>query len=177
MQARCLRTSYYRTVEKMMMIEKSDLHHLRRALDLAREHSQAGINGPFGAVIVLNGEILGEGWNRVVELSDPTAHAEMLALRQACARRGSPWLEGAVLYANCEPCPMCLAAAYWARIERIVHAATREDAAAIGFDDRFIYEEFAKELKERSVEVVQALPEEGRAVFDEWAKNPKRVMY
>ena len=105
----------------------------------------ANLGGPFGAVIVRGGKVLAEGWNEVTSSNDPTAHAEVTAIRRACQAVGDFSLEGATLYTSCEPCPMCLASAYWARISRIVYSNTRDDAAAIGFDDAFIYDEMPKD--------------------------------
>jgi tRNA(Arg) A34 adenosine deaminase TadA len=115
--------------------------YMREANRLAEEGMRRGDGGPFGAVIVKDDEIIGRGWNRVLETNDPTAHAEIVALRDACARLGSYWLEDCRLFVNCEPCPMCLAAVYWARIASITYGADRKDAADIGFDDDLIYRE------------------------------------
>jgi len=150
---------------------------LRRAIELARSRSAAGVNGPFGAVVARGPEVVGEGWNRVVELGDPTAHAEVLAIRDAAARLGTHVLSDCVLYASCEPCPMCLAAAYWARIPRVVFAASTEDAAAAGFDDEAIYGEMARAWGARRARGVQLLRAEGRAVLDAWHGNARRRDY
>ncbi len=150
---------------------------LRRAIDLSRAHSQNNAGGPFGAVIARDGRILGEGWNQVTSTNDPTAHAEVVAIRNACRDLGTFSLAGATVYTSCEPCPMCLAAIYWARIERIVYANGREDAASIGFDDAFLYTEIALTLEQRSIPMQRLLAEEARAVFDEWAARPDRVPY
>jgi len=150
---------------------------LRQAIALARSRSSAGVNGPFGAIVARGTEVVGEGWNRVVELGDPTAHAEMLAIRDAAARLGTHVLADCVLYSSCEPCPMCLAASYWARIPRVVFAASKEDAAAAGFDDEAIYEEMARGWGGRRAAGVQLLRAEGRAVLDAWRGNVRRVDY
>ncbi len=150
---------------------------LRRALELARVHGEDGAHGPFGAVVAREGEILGEGWNQVVANADPTAHAEILALREAARRAGSHNLSGCVLYSSCEPCPMCLAAVYWARIREIHFAASKEDAAAAGFDDSRILEELGKAWEGREVRAHQALAPEGREVLGAWAADPRRVRY
>ena len=154
-----------------------DASLLRETIRLARVHSASGVNGPFGSVVARGGEVVGEGWNRVVELGDPTAHAEVLAIRAAAARLGTHVLSGCVLYASCEPCPMCLAAAYWARIPRVVFAASKEDAAASGFDDHAIYKELPLAWAERRAAGEQLLPAEGRAVLEAWRANPHRVDY
>src|SRR6266404_1774250 len=119
---------------------------MRRAVELSRERMRQNAGGPFGAVIVKAGEILAEGWNKVTSTNDPTAHAEVSAIRAACARLGTFSLAGCDIYTSCEPCPMCLAAIYWARLDRIYFANSREDAAAIGFDDALIYHEVAKPI-------------------------------
>src|SRR5487761_1508170 len=116
---------------------------MRRAISLSREQMEHGGGGPFGAVIVKGGVIIAEGWNRVTSTNDPTAHAEIVAIRAACAVLGSFSLGDCEIYASCEPCPMCLAAIYWARLERVYYANTRADAARIGFDDDFLYREIA----------------------------------
>lgn len=150
---------------------------MRRAIALSREKMRANEGGPFGAVVALGGRIVGEGWNQVTSALDPTAHAEIVAIRAACAALGRFDLRGAALYTSCEPCPMCLAAAYWARIERMVYANDRDDAAAIGFDDAFLYREVALPLDGRALPTTRLLAAEARAVFDEWAAKPDRVPY
>lgn len=154
-----------------------DLPFLREAIALARSGAAAGAGGPFGAVVVHEGHIVGRGQNRVTSTNDPTAHAEVVALREACAALGRFHLTGATLYTSCEPCPMCLAAAYWAHIERIVFACTHDDAAAIGFDDAFLYRELAAPPTARRLPLVPLLREEGVAVFREWSGNPRRIPY
>ena len=154
-----------------------DHTHLRRAIALSQVHMAAGAGGPFGAVIVRDGMVLAEGWNQVTTRMDPTAHAEVVAIREACAAVGAFDLRGAVLYASCEPCPMCLAAAWWARIDRIVHAATREDAAAVGFDDEAIYAELARPREARHLPLRQALRDEAVAVLAAWQAKPDKVPY
>jgi tRNA(Arg) A34 adenosine deaminase TadA len=150
---------------------------LREAIRLARARMLAGRGGPFGAVVARGGVIVAKGWNRVTTGLDPSAHAEIVALRRACRRLGTFHLDGAVLYSSCEPCPMCLAAAYWARVDRITWAASREDAAAAGFDDELIYREVALPVAERTLPARQLLREEGAAVFADWLAKPDRVPY
>lgn len=150
---------------------------LRKAIELSRRNMAGQAGGPFGAVVVKDGRVVGEGWNRVTETHDPTAHAEVTAIRNACAHLGTHALHGAVLYTSCEPCPMCLATAYWARIERIVWGNTRKDAAAIGFDDDFLYREVALPPEARSIPCRHLLGEEARDVFASWAARPDKVMY
>jgi tRNA(Arg) A34 adenosine deaminase TadA len=160
-----------------MSLSREDRRHLRRAVALSREHMAAGEGGPFGAVIVRHGQVLAEGWNQVTSTNDPTAHAEVVAIRRACEAVDTFALEGAVLYASCEPCPLCLAAAYWARLSRIVYANTRQDAAAIGFDDAFIYDEIPKAPADRVLPMRHAPMEEAKAIFDEWMKKTDRIAY
>ena len=155
----------------------TDLPFLREAIALARAGADAGPGGPFGAVIGCEGRIGGRGQNRVTSTNDPTAHAEVVALREACTSLGRFHLAGATLYASCEPCPMCLAAAYWALIERIVFACTRDDAAAIGFDDAFLYRELVAPPAARRVPELPLLRDEGLVAFREWTANPRRIAY
>jgi tRNA(Arg) A34 adenosine deaminase TadA len=150
---------------------------LRRAIQLARDHSADGRHGPFGAVLVQGGQVVGEGWNQVVALGDPTAHAEVMAIRNACARLGTHDLTGATIYCSCEPCPMCLSAIYWARISRVFFAASAQDAAEAGFDDSAILRELRSGWGERTLERGQHLREEGRQVLKAWAENPAREEY
>jgi guanine deaminase len=155
----------------------SDEEYLKQAIHLAAEHSDDGRNGPFGAVIVRNGEVVGKGWNRVVELSDPTAHAEILAIRDACRRLRTHDLGDCVLYASCEPCPMCLSAIYWARIPRVVFAASTDEATAAGFDDARIRDELCRGWSERGVEGVRKANEEAREILEAWMENPLKLKY
>jgi guanine deaminase len=150
---------------------------LREAIRLARARMLAGRGGPFGAVVARGGIIVAKGWNRVTTGLDPSAHAEIVAIRRACRRLGSFHLEGCVLFSSCEPCPMCLAAAYWARLDRVTWAASREDAAAGGFDDAWIYGEVALPADERRLPSRQLLREEGASVFADWLAKPDRVPY
>ncbi len=154
-----------------------DQRLLLLSMDLAREHMLAGEGGPFGAVIARNGDIIATGWNQVTSTNDPTAHAEMVAIREATRALSHFSLEGCTVYASCEPCPMCLAACYWARVDRILFAATRHDAAAAGFDDEFIYRELRLPLGERSLTMQQQLAAEGAAVFREWDLKGDKIRY
>lgn len=151
--------------------------HMRRAIRLAEENAASGNGGPFGAVIVKDGKVVAEGSNTVTVDNDPTAHAEVNAIRRACAVLGTFDLSGCELYTSCEPCPMCLAACYWAHISRVYYAAGRDDAAAAGFDDDMIYVEVAKPLDERKLPFIQLLPEEGLRPFLLWRSNPDKVRY
>ncbi len=150
---------------------------MRRAIALSREKMRAGHGGPFGALVVKDGQVIAEGWNRVTSINDPTAHAEVVAIREACRKLGTFSLEGCEIYTSCEPCPMCLAAIYWARLERIYFANTREDAAAIGFDDDHLYREIPKAIAERTIPTEQLSIPEARAVFEEWRDKPDKVIY
>lgn len=150
---------------------------LREAIRLAVDAVTHQHGGPFGALVVRDGTILARGTNRVTSTNDPTAHAEIVAIRDACALLRSFSLAGCDIYCSCEPCPMCLAAIYWARLDRIWFAATRDDAAAAGFDDRLFYEQLARPLQQRAIPMDQALPDEARAPFNAWAAKPDRIPY
>lgn len=150
---------------------------MRRAIELSREHMLAGEGGPFGAVVVRDGRIVGEGWNRVTSALDPTAHAEITAIREACRALGTFELRGCEIYTSCEPCPMCLAAIYWARLDRIWYANTRQDAAGIQFDDEWLYREVARPVDERSLPAGQILREEALEVFRAWEAKPDKIRY
>jgi guanine deaminase len=149
---------------------------MRRAVALALENIRNG-GGPFGAVVVKDGNVVAEGVNRVTVNHDPTAHAEVLAIRAACAALGSFELTGCELYASCEPCPMCLGAIYWARLSRVYFAGTAEDAAAAGFDDAFIYREMVVPHEHRRVAMSGLLREDGKRVFRAWAAAPNKRTY
>ncbi len=150
---------------------------LKRAVEVARQGMESDRGGPFGAVVARGDSILGEGCNRVTSSNDPTAHAEVVAIRQACQRLGSFSLAGCQIYASCEPCPMCLAAIYWARIDRIVYANSRAQAAAIGFDDEFLYEEVKRPLDARSLPITCLELEEARRLFDDWRNKSDKIPY
>ena len=150
---------------------------MRRAIELGRRGAEAGDGGPFGAVIVKDGEIVGEGWNRVVATNDPTAHGEVVAIRDACKRVKAFSLKGCELYTSGQPCPMCLSAIYWARVDRVFYGFSVQDAADVGFDDRFIYEQLAKPLGRRKIPEAQVLGGEALKVLKAYAANPKRVKY
>ncbi|GIL18106.1 MAG: tRNA-specific adenosine deaminase [Oligoflexia bacterium] len=154
-----------------------DPKFMQRAIALSRENMRKNSGGPFGAVVVLNGKIIGEGWNKVTSANDPTAHAEVEAIRQACKNINSFQLTNAEIYTSCEPCPMCLAAIYWARIEKIYYANTRKDAAQIEFDDDFLYQELPKPIEKRKLPMKQVLHEEALSVFKEWTEKADRITY
>jgi guanine deaminase len=151
--------------------------YLRRAIELGTQSVRSGRGGPFGAVVVRGGAIVGEGANSVIALNDPTAHAEVMAIRDACARASHFSLAGAAMYASSEPCPMCLAAIYWARIDSIVFASDRTVAARAGFDDSKFYDELARDPAARAVAVRQVELPEGIALFDEWIAKPDKALY
>jgi guanine deaminase len=161
---------------RIIMVTESDKKFLERALAAADENIGSG-GGPFGALIVRGGEVIAASGNRVVAEADPTAHAEVLAIRRAASQLGTHILSDCVLYTSCEPCPMCLGAIYWAGITRVVYAATREDAAAAGFNDDLIYREIALAPSERQVTFEQASEERGRQVFERWIKFPGKTPY
>ena len=150
---------------------------LQRAIELAVQNVKERRGGPFGAVIVRDGAIIAEGTNLVTTSLDPTAHAEIVAIRKACAVLQSFELKGCVVYASCEPCPMCLAAIYWSRAERVCFAASREDAAAAQFDDEFLYRELSLPVERRSLPMEQELREEAIAAFDAWREDNGKIRY
>lgn len=150
---------------------------MARAIELSIESVKSGRGGPFGAVIVRDGTIVAEGVNRVTSMNDPTAHAEILAIRQACEKLGVFELRDCELYTSCEPCPMCLGAIYWARLARIYFANTAEDAAKIGFDDSFIYGELREPLSRRRIPTIQMMREEALAGFRAWVEKPDKIPY
>jgi guanine deaminase len=150
---------------------------VRRAIALATQNVAAGKGGPFGAVIVRAGNIIGEGVNSVTATNDPTAHAEINAIRAAAKSLGTFTLEGCDLYTSCEPCPMCLAAAYWARLDAVYHGATAADAAQAGFDDAFLYAELRKDPGQRKLRSAQLLGDEARASFAAWIASPYKIEY
>lgn len=154
-----------------------NLDFLREAIRLSFEKMEANEGGPFGAVVVRNGEIVGRGWNRVTSTNDPTAHAEVMAIRDACSRLKTFSLVGCEIYSSCEPCPLCLAAIYWARLDRIYFAATCDDAAAAGFDDRNFYREIRKPTGERSIPTEQALRDDALVALHAWMKKEDRIHY
>jgi len=161
------------------MSDPSDLSEraMRRAIELASRGAEADIGGPFGAVILRDGEILAEGENRVTSSGDPTAHAEIVAIREACRKLGTFELAGCEIFSSCEPCPMCFAAISWARLERLTFAASREEAARAGFDDARLYRELARPLGERELATRRMLEEEARASFDLWLAKEDRQAY
>ena len=150
---------------------------MREAVSLGREGMEQNHGGPFGAVVVCEGAVVGRGHNQVTALLDPTAHAEVMAIRAACQSLGRFDLRGCELYASCEPCPMCLSAIYWARLDKIYYACTRQDAAAVGFDDDFIYQQLPLEIGARSLPMEQIARTESLALFRDWTAKPDKTPY
>lgn len=150
---------------------------MREAIRLADQAMQSNKGGPFGAMIVEGGKIVGRGWNRVTSQNDPTAHAEIVAIRDACRRLKTFVLDACTLYTNCEPCPMCLGAIYWARIRRVYYANTRHDAAAIGFDDAKFYRELKLPITKRELCMKQLLRAEAQPTFQAWRMKEDKVPY
>ena len=150
---------------------------MARAIQLSIENVGSGRGGPFGAVVVQGGDIIAEGVNQVTFTHDPTAHAEVLAIRQACKKLGRFELKGCELYTSCEPCPMCLGAIYWARLARVYFGNAAADASNIGFDDSFVYHEIAQPLLQRKIPMVQMMREEALEAFHAWQDKPDKTRY
>jgi tRNA(Arg) A34 adenosine deaminase TadA len=160
-----------------MEIPEQQKEFMRRAIELSREKMNANAGGPFGAVIVKDGKIISEGWNQVTSGHDPTAHAEVVAIRSACKALNTFSLKGCEIYTSCEPCPMCLSAIYWAHLDRIYYANSRNDAAVIGFDDDFLYQEIPLPESKRTKKSHRLLSDEAWEVFEEWTKKPDKIRY
>jgi tRNA(Arg) A34 adenosine deaminase TadA len=156
---------------------EADIKFMNRAVELSRLGMQSRAGGPFGCVIVKDGNIVGEGCNMVTTTNDPTAHAEVVAIRDACNNLGTFQLNGCDIYASCEPCPMCLGAIYWARPSRVIFANTKDDAAAIEFDDRFIYEEIEKDHADRLIKFFHMPHAGAKEVFREWNDMQDKIEY
>ena len=150
---------------------------MARAIQLSIDNVRSGLGGPFGAVVVQNGVIVAEGVNRVTTTNDPTAHAEVIAIREACRKLNLFELKDCELYTSCEPCPMCLGAIYWARLSRIYFGNLAGDASRIGFDDSAIYREFAQPHSERAIPMIQMMREEALAAFRAWEQKPNKITY
>ncbi len=155
----------------------ADKTFMKRAIELAREGVDRNEGGPFGCVIVRDGRIVGEGNNRVTSTNDPTAHAEIVAIRDACSNLGTFQLDGCIVYTSCEPCPMCLGAIYWSRPVAIFYGGTREDAAAAGFDDDHFYDELQKPNDQRELRMVNLLRREAQDAFAEWTAKVDKTEY
>ncbi len=159
-------------------MQQADIHtFMQEAIRLSREGSEKGNGGPFGAVIVKDGQIVGKGCNQVLLTNDPTAHAEVVAIRDACGKLQTFHLDDCVLFTSCEPCPMCLGAIYWARIHKIYYANTRKDAANIGFNDDFIYCELDLPIEQRHIPMEPLLREEALKVFQNWENIKNKRLY
>lgn len=150
---------------------------MARAIQLSIENVRSGRGGPFGAVVVKDGVIIGEAANQVTSTNDPTAHAEVLAIREACRKLSAFDLEGCEIYTSCEPCPMCLGAIYWARLARVFFGNADADASKIGFDDSLIYREIALPHSQRRIPIIQMMREEALAAFRAWADKPNKIEY
>jgi len=150
---------------------------MQQAIRLALENVRSGRGGPFGALIVKDGAVLATGVNQVASALDPTAHAEIVAIRAACQARANFQLTECDLYTTCEPCPMCMGAIYWARVSKVYYANTRSDAAAIGFDDSFIYDQLALPLDARKIPMVQLMREQALAAFSDWERAESKIQY
>jgi len=161
----------------MAILTKRDIKFLEKAIELSRNGMKGGKGGPFGCVVVMGDEIVGEGCNRVLSSNDPTAHAEVVAIREACRKLGTYQLTGCDIYASCEPCPMCLGAIYWARPEKVVFANTRQEAAAIEFDDDFIYNQIITDMGERTIPFIHHPHPMAKEVFKEWAAWDGKIKY
>ena len=155
----------------------SNATFMREAVQLAEQGMRSGRGGPFGCVVVRRGEVVGRGSNRVTSTNDPTAHAEVVAIRDACTKLATFQLTDCELYTSCEPCPMCLSAIYWARIPQVYYGNTRADAAAIGFDDDFIYQQVPLAPEARTVKMELFLRDEAQIAFQEWANKTDKVRY
>lgn len=154
-----------------------DKQFMKRAIELAQEGMNSNAGGPFGAVVVKDGKIIAEGFNRVTSTNDPTAHAEVTAIREACKKLGTFQLDDCIIYTSCEPCPMCLGAIYWSRPKAVFYGCDKLDAAKIDFDDQFIYEELDKNIGDRTIKFVQILQNEAQVAFNEWAAKENRTEY
>lgn len=152
-------------------------NYMQEAIDLSVKNVQENKGGPFGAVVVKDGKIIARGYNQVTANNDPTAHAEITAIREACKVLGSFQLTNCEIYTSCEPCPMCLGAIYWARPSRVYYANTKEDAAAIQFDDDFIYKEIAKPIQFREMEFKQVMRKEALEAFVLWKEKTDKIEY
>lgn len=151
--------------------------YMEAAIALSYQAMREGRGGPYGAVVVKDGQIIGRGMNEVTSINDPTAHAEMTAIREACQSLGSWQLSECELYTSCEPCPMCMAAIYWARLDTIFYGNTKEDAARYGFNSQTIYDELARHRADRQVAMVPLMQEEALAAFQEWRDKPDKQGY
>jgi len=161
----------------MSMITDRERHFMSMAIEESRQGMAAGHGGPFGCVVVKGDEVIARAHNLVLQSNDPTSHAEVVAIRNACEVLQHFQLEGCEMYCSCEPCPMCMGAIYWARPDRVFYANTKSDAASIGFDDQFIYEELALPYANRSIPMMHLKDADALKVFDDWKLNPNKTLY
>ncbi|HEY1165796.1 MAG TPA: nucleoside deaminase [Chitinophaga sp.] len=159
------------------MIGEREKRFMQMAVDLSRKGMQNGDGGPFGSIVVKGEEVVGRGWNQVLLLNDPTAHAEVVAIRDACKQLGTFQLHDCEIYTSCEPCPMCLGAIYWARPQRVYFANTKDDAAAIDFDDSFIYKEIAVPHSDKKIPFISFPDADALQVFREWKEKGDKTLY
>lgn len=158
-------------------MNKRDSYFMQRAIDLAKKGIDSNSGGPFGAVVVKNNKIIAEGFNKVTSTNDPTAHAEIVAIKEACKKLGSFQLDDCIIYTSCEPCPMCLGAIYWARPKKVYYACNREDAAMIDFDDQFIYDEIDKPIENRQITFDNIMRNNAIKVFKNWKDKSDKIEY
>ncbi len=158
-------------------MDNRHVEFMQRAIDLARSGMESGAGGPFGAVVVKDDQIIAEGWNKVTSTNDPTAHAEVTAIRAACEKLGTFQLDDCVIYTSCEPCPMCLGAIYWARPKKVYYGCNKQDAADIAFDDQFIYDEIETPINQRQIPFQQVAQDAALEVFKAWAKKVDKTEY
>jgi guanine deaminase len=160
-----------------VFMQNEKLQFMLAAIELSKKGMQHNDGGPFGCVVVKEGKIIGQGWNKVTSTNDPTAHAEVTAIRDACKNLGTFQLDNCEIYTSCEPCPMCMGAIYWARPAKVYYANTRVDAANIGFDDSLIYTELTLPFEERKIQMISLGREEAIQVFDAWKQKTNRIDY
>jgi len=159
------------------MDQSREKKFLKKAIELSRQGMKGGQGGPFGCIVVKDNQVVGEGNNQVTSSNDPTAHAEVVAIRNACAKLGTFQLTGCEIYTSCEPCPMCLGAIYWARPDRVIYANTRQEAAAIEFDDDFIYKEINLDFSQRAIPFIHIPDEDAKKVFSDWQQWEGKTKY
>jgi len=162
---------------KKYKVTERDQYFMKRAIRMAEKGMDTNAGGPFGCVIVKDNQIIAEGHNRVTSTNDPTAHAEVVAIRKACRKLKTFQLEDCIIYTSCEPCPMCLGAIYWARPKMVYFACTKKDAAKIDFDDQFIYEELEKKLEDRVIPFVRLLRKDALRIFTKWSNKSDKIDY
>ena len=160
-----------------MEVTQREIDFMHKAIELSRNGITTNEGGPFGCVVVKGNEIIGHGWNKVTSTNDPTAHAEVVAIRDACTKLGAFQLTGCEIFTSCEPCPMCMGAIYWARPDKVFYANTHQDAAAVDFDDSFIYKELTTPVDDRKIPMIQVERTEALKVFEEWRKKGDKTAY